>query len=131
LIAAVGIVNTILMSVYSRIREIGVLRAYGMTRRDISRLFLLEGLAIGLIGSTAGLIVGCLFNLPMSVYGFDLSPFASAMGSLPITGVLRGEWNIPTLVFGFVFGLAVSLGSAQIPARKAAKIEPTEALRFV
>ncbi len=131
LIAAVGIVNTILMSVYSRIREIGVLRAYGMTRREISRLFLLEGLIIGFIGSTAGLVLGCLANLPMTLYGIDLTPFASVMGSLPITGVLRGEWNFATLVFGFAFGLVVSLISAQIPARKAAKFEPTEALHFV
>jgi putative ABC transport system permease protein len=131
LIAAVGIVNTILMSVYSRIREIGVLRAYGMTRREISRLFLLEGLIIGFIGSTAGLVLGCLANLPMTLYGIDLTPFASVMGSLPITGVLRGEWNFAKLVFGFAFGLVVSLISAQIPARKAAKFEPTEALHFV
>jgi len=130
LIAAVGIVNTILMSVYSRIREIGVLRAYGMTRRDISRLFLLEGLAIGVIGSAAGLAVGCLINIPMAAFGFDLSPFASVMGSLPITGVLRGEWNPGALAFGFLFGVAVSLVSAQIPARKAAGFEPTDALRF-
>ncbi len=130
LIAAVGIVNTILMSVYSRIREIGVLRAYGMTRRDISRLFLLEGLAIGIIGSAAGLAVGCLINAPMAAYGFDLSPFASVMGSLPITGVLRGEWNPGALTFGFAFGVVVSLVSAQIPARKAARFEPTDALRF-
>lgn len=130
LIAAVGIVNTILMSVYSRVREIGVLRAYGMTRRDISRLFLLEGLAIGLLGSAGGVAVGCLINVPMAAIGIDLSPFASAMGNLPITGVLRGEWNPGAIAFGFFFGVAAALVSAQIPARKAAGFEPTDALRF-
>jgi ABC-type lipoprotein release transport system permease subunit len=130
LIAAVGIVNTILMSVYSRIREIGVLRAYGMTRKDISRLFLLEGLSIGLIGSTAGLVVGILSNALMVAKGYDLTPFAAGMGSLPLTGVLRGEWNPSTIAFGFIFGIIVALVSAQIPARKAAKLEPTDALRF-
>jgi ABC-type lipoprotein release transport system permease subunit len=62
--------------------------------------------------------------------GFDLTPFAAGMGSLPLTGLLRGEWNPSTLAFGFVFGIAVALVSAQIPARKAARLEPTEALRF-
>ena len=61
-IAGVGIVNTILMSVYSRIREIGVLRAYGMTRREISRLFTLEGVALGVFGSFLGVALGTLFD---------------------------------------------------------------------
>jgi ABC-type lipoprotein release transport system permease subunit len=130
LIAAVGIVNTILMSVYSRIREIGVLRAYGMTRRDISRLFLLEGLAVGLVGSTLGVAVGCVLEFFMARVGFDMSSFASSMGSIPLSGVLRGEWNPVTMAFGFLFGIAVSLIAAQVPARKAAALEPTDALRF-
>jgi ABC-type lipoprotein release transport system permease subunit len=130
LIAAVGIVNTILMSVYSRIREIGVLRAYGMTRRDISRLFLLEALAVGLVGSTFGVAVGCALDALMIRVGFDMSAFASSMGSIPLSGVLRGEWNPGTMAFGFLFGIAVSLIAAQVPARKAARLEPTDALRF-
>jgi ABC-type lipoprotein release transport system permease subunit len=130
LIAAVGIVNTILMSIYSRVREIGVLRAYGMTRRDISRLFLLEGLAVGLVGSALGVAAGCAFDLYMTGVGIDLTSFAAGMGSIPIAGVLRGEWNPGAIAFGFFFGLAVSLVAAQVPARKAARLEPTEALRF-
>jgi ABC-type lipoprotein release transport system permease subunit len=130
LIAAVGIVNTILMSIYSRIREIGVLRAYGMTRREISRLFLLEGFAVGLVGSTLGVAVGCLLNLLLVGVGFDMSSFTASMGSIPLSGVLRGEWKPGTMAFGFLFGIAVSLMAAQVPARKAARLEPTDALRF-
>ncbi len=130
-IAAVGIVNTILMSVYSRVREIGVLRAYGMTRGDISRLFTLEGLALGIVGSTLGLGLGAFFDYLLIAHGINLDPYSGSMGSLPLSGVLRGEWNLRTMAIGFVFGVTVSLVAALIPARKAAKLEPTDALRFV
>jgi len=60
LIAGVGIVNTVLMSVYARIKEIGVLRAYGMTPRQIRSLFSLEGMMIGAIGSLGGVAFGGL-----------------------------------------------------------------------
>jgi putative ABC transport system permease protein len=128
IISAVGIVNTILMSVYSRIREIGVLRAYGMTARDIRRLFTLEGLALGLAGSCLGVALGCALDLLMIARGIDISAFS--MGSLPISGILRGEWNPKTMLIGFIFGVVVSLVAARIPARRAGKLEPTAALRF-
>jgi len=131
LIAAVGIVNTILMSVYSRVREIGVLRAFGMRPRDISLLFTLEGLAIGIIGSLLGVAIGALLDCLLISKGIDLGFYRSSMGSLPLSGTLRGEWNPRTMMIGFLFGVVVSLAAARIPARRAAKLEPTEALRFV
>jgi putative ABC transport system permease protein len=130
LIAAVGIVNTILMSVYSRVREIGILRAFGMTSRDIKRLFTLEGLAIGIFGSLLGVLLGALLDFLVITRGISLSAFANSMGSLPLSGVLRGEWNPTTMVVGFLFGVLVSLIAARIPARRAARLEPTAALRF-
>ena len=130
LIAAVGIVNTILMSVYSRVREIGMLRAFGMTARDIKRLFTLEGLAIGIFGSLLGVLLGASLDFLIIVKGISLSAFASSMGSIPLSGVMRGEWNPTTMVVGFLFGVLVSLIAARIPARRAARLEPTAALRF-
>jgi len=132
LIAAVGIANTILMSVYSRIHEIGVLRAYGMTGRDIGRLFTLEGLAVGLLGSTLGVLLGAGIDFALIKYGINLDRYMQDMATaaVPISGILRGAWNPGTMAVGFVFGLAVSLVSARIPARMAARLEPTAALRF-
>lgn len=130
LIAAVGIVNTILMSIYSRVREIGVLRAYGMTPRDVTRLFLLEGLAVGVVGSALGVALGIFFDFLMIAKGFDLTSMADRFGSLPLSGVLRGEWNPGAIAFGFLFGVAVSLFAALVPARQAARMNPTSALRF-
>jgi len=132
IIAAVGIVNTILMSVYARIREIGVLRAYGMTAKDIGRLFTLEGMVIGAVGSALGVGFGALLDFFMIRFGFNLDAMMGdiASASVPISGMLYGVWNPKTMVAGFVFGLAVSLISARIPARMAARMEPTDALRF-
>ncbi len=130
IISAVGIVNTILMSVFSRVREIGVLRAYGMTARDILRLFTLEGLALGLFGSLLGVGVGALLNFFLVTHGVDMSAYAASFGNIPMAGVLRGEWNPQTIVIGFVFGVVLSVIAARIPARRAARLEPTSALRF-
>jgi ABC-type lipoprotein release transport system permease subunit len=131
LIAGVGIVNTILMSVFSRVREIGVLRAYGMTARDILRLFTLEGLILGIIGSSLGVLCGVLLDILMIARGISLDSIGSSlMGSLPVGGVLHGEWNPVAMGIGFAFGITVSLVAARIPARKAARLEPTAALRF-
>jgi len=128
-ISAVGIINTILMSVFSRVREIGVLRAYGMTPREIKRLFTLEGLCLGLAGSVLGVGLGALLDFLAISRGIDMRGLAGGW-SLPVSGILRGEWNPRTMVIGFVFGIVVSLLAARIPARRAARLEPTDALRF-
>lgn len=128
LIAGVGIVNTIFMSVYSRVREIGVLRAYGMLSRDITRLFTLEGLLVGTFGSLLGVLFGAVLDLLIITKGISLGVFAREGGWLP--GVLRGEWDPAMMAVGFVFGVLASLAAALIPARRAAKLEPTTALRF-
>jgi putative ABC transport system permease protein len=132
LIAAVGIVNTILMSVYSRIREIGVLRAYGMTPKDIRQLFTREGIILGAVGSLAGLGFGALLDWFLVSVGISLSAFGNLdFGSIPINGIMRGEWRPQAFAIGLVFGIAVAWLAARIPAKRAGKLEPTDALRFV
>jgi len=133
LIAGVGIVNTILMAVYARIREIGVLRAYGMTAKEIRRLFTLEGLIVGAAGSLAGVILGILIVWITATYGINFGSMAGNidMGGIPVLDRLYGEWNPGTMVFGFLFGMIVSFISARIPAKRAAKMQVTDALRFV
>lgn len=133
LIAAVGIVNTILMSVYSRVREIGVLRAYGMTAKDIKKLFVREGLIIGLIGSLAGLLMGGGFVAWLHATGLRLGSLFSGvdLGAYPTNGTLYAEWRPSAFVIGLVFGLVSAWLAARSPAKRAAKLEPTDALHFV
>ncbi|HUX39198.1 MAG TPA: FtsX-like permease family protein [Rectinemataceae bacterium] len=133
LIAAVGIVNTILMSVYSRVREIGVLRAYGMTAKDIKKLFVREGLIIGAIGSLAGLVMGGGFVAWLHGSGMSLGAMFNGLdlGAFPANGVLYAEWRPSAFVTGLVFGLVASWLAARSPAKRAARLEPTDALHFV
>jgi len=131
-IAAVGIFNSVLMSVYERIREIGVLRAQGMKRNEIIKLFLWEGIYIGLIGSFMGVILGCGVNIYLVIHGIPLEKFGKFSNvGIPYWGTLYGEWNIGAIVFAFIFGLIVALAASYIPSRMAAKLEVTKALRFV
>lgn len=133
LISSVGIFNTILMSMYSRIREIGVLAAYGLEPRQIKRLFSLEGMMIGVIGSIGGMILGALFVWWLVGHGISFAGMFKGidLGNLPANLTIRGEWNPVTFVQGFIFGVLVSWLASVMPARKASNIEVTEALRFV
>lgn len=133
-IAGVGIVNTILMAVYARIREIGVLRAYGMTAKEIKRLFTLEGLIVGAVGSLAGVLLGAGLVWLLATQGISFGDLLSGdidMGGIPLQDTLYGEWNAVTFVTGFLFGMIVSFISARIPAKRASKMQVTDALRFV
>lgn len=133
LIAAVGIFNTVLMSVYERIREVGVLRAHGMKSGEITGMFVLEGLVTGILGSVLGLALGLAVNWYLVVYGYPIDKIAGDIdiGGFPIWGTIYGQWNMETLVFAFIFGIVVATLAGLIPARKAGKMEVTRALRFV
>jgi len=139
LIAAVGIVNTILMAVYERIKEIGVLLAMGFKPKEIRKLFLLEGMVIGVIGGLSGVLLGVLADLWLIYSGYNLEAIFSTAASgikaseigMPVWGVIYGEWNFGAFVLSFCFGLTVALISAYIPARYASKLEVTNCLRFV
>ena len=131
LIALIGISNTILLAAFERTREIGMMAAMGMNRKQIVKLFVLEGAMIGLLGSIAGCFLGILINIPFVKYGLNWGIYMRDIGDFGyrITGVSRGVWN-PTMIVGtFIFGIVVSALTSIYPARVASKMEPTEALR--
>jgi putative ABC transport system permease protein len=112
LVGAVGIVNTMLMSVIERTGELGVLRATGWTRRDVVRLILVESAALGVLGG----VLGC---------GLGAALVAVAGALLPLRPVVT-----PGLAAAS-FGLAVALGvlGGLYPAWRAARLDPIEAIR--
>ncbi len=133
LIAAIGIVNSVLMSVYERIREVGVLKAMGIKPGEIMRMFMYEGVLIGFIGSTIGIILGFLTNILMVNVGMDMTGYMKGISSssMPVSAVFYGQWNPGTFIGMFVFGMIISVLAAYVPSRKAALMHATECLHFV
>ncbi len=136
-IAGVGIVNTILMAVYERMKEIGVMRAMGFTPKQIQRIFLMEGGILGILGGCLGLLMGTAVNLWLVYGGYNIEAIfgsEAVKGSdfgFPVWGVFYGEWHLEAYVVAFFFAFLTALVSAAIPARQAGKLQVTECLKYV
>ncbi len=123
-VAAIGIANTMMMSIYERTKEIGVMKVIGAQLVDIKYLFLMEALLIGLIGG----ILGALISL-------GISAILNAIGE-PIA-LMLGMWGgttvsiVPVWLFaaGIVFSTLVGLISGYFPAKKAMKLSALSAIR--
>ncbi|TAK02622.1 MAG: ABC transporter permease [Chloroflexota bacterium] len=116
LVAALGIVNTLAMSVVERVREIGVLRAIGMTRRQASRMVVVEATILGLVGAVLGAVVG----LGVGAVLLFLSGGLVASAGLP--------WA--SIAIAAVLGLAGPAIAAWYPSRMASRISIVQALKF-
>jgi len=119
-----SVANTMLMSVFERVNEIGTVRALGMSGREIVGLFLLEGLVIGLIGAAIGLTLG-----------FSITSLAAWIGiPLPVPGTkelyrVRPIIQALNLEISTVVVILMSLVASILPAYHASKLTPVEALR--
>ncbi len=132
IIAAVGIINTMLMAVMERVPEIGTLKAMGFNNNNIIRMFIYEGGIIGIFGSFTGCLLGLLMSLHLSYYGLDLSSKFKNMDIIyPIKFIIKGDINYTTILYVFVFGVIVSIIATLWPVSKAVKLEPVEALRHI
>ena len=130
LLASTVIINTTMMVIFERMREIGTVAAMGMTPREIVRLFFLEAFYIGGIASLVGVLVGAAITLPLSITGINVGGVMEGV-SMEISSVLYPRLNIRTTVFVFFYSTAIASLASFIPSRRAAKIEPVEALRAV
>lgn len=119
LVGAVGIANTMYMSVMERTKEIGTLKALGTTRSEILQLFIVESALIGLVGGFIGLSLGFLLS---GIIGYLLSIFLT---TIPASTYISPFMISASLIFAVVMGVV----SGAFPALKAAKMEPVEALR--
>jgi putative ABC transport system permease protein len=131
-IAGIGILNLLLMAVYERTREIGVLGAMGLKPRQISLLFILEGTLIGLVGVALGVVLGLAFNGMMRAVGLDFTAF-SGMTSYTalLTDKVYPSWGVGRLLSRALTVAIIAALAALIPAREAAQRDPAEALHFV
>lgn len=130
LIAGVGIVNTMLMAMLERQREIGILLANGMKPGEIMKLFLLEGGILGVIGSGIGLIFGGGLVYYYEMVGIPLPDMAQKMKTtIPLSERIYGYFDLRLNLLFFIFGIIISTGAALYPAYRATKLNPVDVLR--
>lgn len=123
IVAGFNIVCTMILVVNDKTREVGILKAIGATRRQISRIFMFTGVMIGMIGTLGGLGLGLFICWLITVIKLDMPDAVYQFSTLPV--------NVEPATVLAILGASVviTVASATIPARKAAKLHPVEALR--
>jgi putative ABC transport system permease protein len=122
-VASLGIVNTMVMSILERTREIGVMKAIGASDRDVRGIFLIEAALIGLAGGAGGLLLGWVVGRGINA---GANYYLSTQG-VPATNLFLIPWWLVLGAMGFA--LVVSLVAGAFPARRAARLDPIRALR--
>jgi putative ABC transport system permease protein len=112
-VGGIGIMNIMMVSVTERTREIGIRKALGATFHDIMLQFLIESVVIGVVGGIAGIFFGCTVSMLIAKFG----GFNTVITFLPI-------------FISFTFSVGIGLFFGIYPARKAALLDPIEALRY-
>lgn len=122
-VSSLGIVNTMVMSILERTREIGIMKAIGGSDGDIRRIFLIEASAIGLLGGVAGVVLGWIVGRGIN---FGANIYIRQQGGIP-----GNLFSMPFWLIGGAIGFSifVSLLAGSYPASRAAKLDPIQALR--
>jgi len=123
-VASIGIVNTLVMAILERRREIGIMKAIGASDGDIKKLFFAEAGAMGILGGIVGVVLGWAIG---QIINFGTNIWLKSQ-SLPT----EHFWVVPLwlVVFSIVFAFFVSLVSGLYPAARAARLDPVQALRY-
>ncbi|MEC9489121.1 MAG: FtsX-like permease family protein, partial [Halanaerobium sp.] len=130
-IAAIAIINTVILAALERMEEIGMMKAMGLQVKEIVYAFVLESTGIGILGGLVGMVLGLAGVWYMTRFGFD---FASLTGiditnfGVPVVGRFYGVWNPLTFIQVFSFGVVVSLLASILPAYWAAAKDPVKAI---
>ncbi len=122
-VSSLGIVNTMVMSILERTREIGIMKAIGGSDADIRRIFLVEASAIGLLGGVAGIVLGWAVGRAIN---FGANIYIQNQGGTP-----GNLFSLPFWLIGGAIGFSVvvSLIAGSYPAARAARLDPIQALR--
>ena len=128
LIVAVIVANTLLMAVFERFREIGIFAALGMRGRQITLLFLLQALALGLLGVLLGNLIGSAGVAWLANYGIPIGDMGAVAADIPISAVLQARFNPSGMLWLSLWTLLITLVASLYPAWYASRLEPVDAL---
>ena len=131
LAVVLGIVNTMLMAVYERIREFGVLFSIGMHRGRVFTMVVLEALILGALGTALGVAAGAAVTAPFTRSGIDLSMFEKSLTSFGTGAVIYPQLTVAALFSAAAVVPLVSVLGALYPGYEAVTLEPVEAIRHV
>ncbi len=123
IVAMLGIANLLVMIVLEKTMEISILRAIGASKRNISLIFLFQGIVIGLTGIISGCLGGYFVSLMLSKYPITLPSEVYIIGNLPINMQLKD------FIFVSLSAFIVCLFASIVPARRAVKLKPIETIR--
>jgi putative ABC transport system permease protein len=127
IIVILSIVNSMTMSIYERTREIGTIMAIGTLRRDVLKMFLLEGLILGLIGGIFGIIAGVAIGSVISYVGIPMPPPPASTRSF----VAQVDIIPSILLFSFSISVVSAVLASIYPAFRASRLHIVDALRYI
>jgi lipoprotein-releasing system permease protein len=121
-VAAFGVLNILIMAVLERVNDIAILKSFGLSRQDITTIYLLQGVVIGVIGAAIGLIFGkiaveLLRKIPVQLEGL-----------VRAEGILMSE-HLYQYVTAFIAAMIAVILASVYPARRAARYDPVEVIR--
>jgi putative ABC transport system permease protein len=127
IVASFLIINTIIMIIHERIKEIGMMAALGMTRKEIVLVFFLESVVLSGIGSLIGCLAGGIATFVVSKFPFDIGAVMEDM--MAMNNTIFVTFSPSIIAQGFAYGLIISGLCTLIPSLKSAFVKPVEAIR--
>ena len=130
IIVGIGLINSLVMSVMERKREIGLLQALGLQSQEVQKMIFAEGLFMAIIGNMIGLSFAFALSLYTSTYGIDFSEMVkeASVAGVTIDTVVYTAWNPRGTITICLIMTMTTLLASWYPARMAAKVQPAKAM---